>query len=208
MKLISVNVGLPREVTWLGKTVSTGIFKEPVSKRVMVRSLNLDGDKQADLTVHGGLDKAVYVYPFEHYDYWRGELTDTELPLGIFGENFTITGLTEEEVNIGDCFGIGNVTLMVTQPRLPCYKLGIRFGRPDIVKRFLASRRTGFYFRVLQEGEVGAGDTLELVSRDDNNITVADITQLYTHEQDNPELLYRAAQLEALPQSWRDYFQR
>ena len=208
MKLISVNVGLPREVTWLGKTVSTGIFKEPVSKRVMVRSLNLDGDKQADLTVHGGLDKAVYVYPFEHYDYWRGELTDTELPLGIFGENFTITGLREEEVNIGDCFGIGNVTLMVTQPRLPCYKLGIRFGRPDIVKRFLASRRSGFYFRVLQEGEVGAGDTLELVSRDDNNITVADITQLYTHEQDNPELLYRAAQLEALPQSWRDYFQR
>ncbi|MEH2009180.1 MOSC domain-containing protein [Nostoc sp.] len=208
MKLISVNVGLPCEVTWKGKTVSTGIYKEPVSDRVMLRSLNLDGDGQADLTVHGGADKAVYLYPFEHYEYWRGELPDTELPLGIFGENFTTTGLREEKVNIGDRFRIGTVTLMVTQPRLPCYKLGIRFGRPDMVKRFLASRRTGFYFRVLQEGEVGAGDTLELVSRDDNNITVADIIQLYLREQDNPELLHRVAQLEALPESWRDYFQR
>lgn len=208
MKLISVNVGLPREVTWKGKTVSTGIFKEPVSKRVMVRSLNLDGDGQADLTVHGGLDKAIYVYPFEHYDYWQSELPHTEFPLGSFGENFTIAGPREEEVNIGDLFAIGTVKLMVTQPRLPCYKLGIRFGRPDMVKRFLASHRTGFYFRVLQEGEVGAGDTLELVSRDDNNITVADITQLYVGKEDNPELLHRAAQLEALPKTWRDYFQR
>jgi MOSC domain-containing protein YiiM len=207
MKLISVNVGLPREVSWKGKIVTTGIFKEPVSERVMVRSLNLDGDGQADLTVHGGVDKAVYVYPFEHYDYWRAELPDIELPLGVFGENFTITGLREEEVNIGDHFHIGTVKLMVTQPRLPCYKLGIRFGRPDMVKRFLASRRTGFYFRVLQEGEVGAGDTLELVSRDDKNITVANITQLYTREQNNPDLLHRAAQLQALPESWRDYFQ-
>jgi MOSC domain-containing protein YiiM len=208
MKLISVNVGLPGEVTWKGKTVSTGIFKEPVNDRVMVRSLNLDGDGQADLTVHGGLDKAVYVYPFEHYDYWRSELPDTDLPLGIFGENFTTTGLKEAEVNIGDRFRIGNLMLMVTQPRLPCYKLGIRFGRPDMVKRFLASRRTGFYFRVLQEGEVGVGDTLELVNRDDRHITVADITRLYVREEDNPDLLRRAAQLEALPQSWRDYFQR
>jgi MOSC domain-containing protein YiiM len=208
MQLISVNVGLPREVTWKGRTASTGIFKEPVSDRVMVRSLNLDGDGQADLTVHGGLDKAVYAYPFEHYDYWRSELPDMDLPLGIFGENFTTTGLKEAEVNIGDRFRIGNLILMVTQPRLPCYKLGIRFGRPDMVKRFLASRRTGFYFRVLQEGEVGVGDTLELVSRDDHHITVADITQLYVREEDNPELLQRAAQLEALPQSWRDYFQR
>jgi MOSC domain-containing protein YiiM len=207
MKLISVNVGLPREVTWKGKTVSTGIFKEPVSARVMVRSLNLDGDGQADLTVHGGLDKAVYVYPFEHYDYWRSELPGTELTPGIFGENFTVTGFREEELNIGDRFQVGTVQLIVTQPRLPCYKLGIRFGRPDMVKRFLASRRTGFYFRVLQEGEVVAGDTLELVSRDNNNITVADITQLYTREKTDPELLHRAAQLKALPANWRDYFQ-
>lgn len=207
MKLISVNVGLPREVTWKGKTVTTGIFKEPVSDRVMVRSLNLDGDGQADLTVHGGLEKAVYVYPFEHYDYWRSELPDTELTPGIFGENFTVMGFREEELNIGDRFQVGTVQLMVTQPRLPCYKLGIRFGRPDMVKRLLASRRTGFYFRVLQEGEVVAGDTLELVSRDANNITVADITQLYTREKIDPELLHRTTQLEALPASWRDYFQ-
>jgi MOSC domain-containing protein YiiM len=208
MKIISVNIGLPREVKWKGKTVRTGIFKQPVKDRVMLRSLNLDGDGQADLTVHGGLEKAVYVYPFEHYDYWQSELPDTELTLGNFGENFTTTGLREEELNIGDRFRIGTVKLMVTQPRLPCYKLGIRFGRADMVKRFLASRRTGFYFSVLQEGEVGTGDTLELLSRDDNNITVADITQLYTHEQTNPELLHRAAQLAALPESWRDYFQQ
>jgi MOSC domain-containing protein YiiM len=208
MKLISVNIGLPREVTWNGKVVSTGIFKAPVSDRVMVRSLNLDGDGQADLAVHGGADKAVYAYPLEHYDYWRSELPETELPLGIFGENFTTTGVKEEEVNIGDRFEVGTATLMVTQPRTPCYKLGIRFGRPDLVKRFLASRRTGFYLRVLQEGEVGAGDTLELVSRDENNITVADITQLYIRAADNPELLRRAVQLEALPKIWRDYFRR
>ncbi|MEH2406754.1 MOSC domain-containing protein [Nostoc sp.] len=207
MKLISVNVGLPREVIWKGKSVRTGIFKEPVNARVMVRELNLDGDQQADLTVHGGVDKAIYVYPFEHYEYWQSELPDTELTLGIFGENFTVIGLREEELNIGDRFKIGSVELMVTQPRLPCYKLGIRFGRSDIVKRFLASRRSGFYFRVLQEGEVGAGDTLEFISRDDNNVTVANIIQLYMREQNNPELLHRAAQLEALPASWRDYFQ-
>jgi MOSC domain-containing protein YiiM len=153
------------------------------------------------------VDKAVYVYPFEHYDYWRSELPDLELTPGIFGENFTVTGLREEELNIGDRFRIGSVELIVTQPRLPCYKLGIRFGRSDMVKRFLASRRTGFYFRVLQEGEVGTGDTLELVSRDENNITVADITQLYVRDQNNPELLQRATQLEVLPASWRDYFQ-
>ena len=207
MELISVNVGLPRKVTWKGKTVSTGIFKEPISDRVMVRSLNLDGDGQADLTVHGGLEKAVYVYPFEHYDYWRSELPDTGLTLGIFGENFTVTGFREEELNIGDRFQVGTAQLMVTQPRLPCYKLGIRFGRPDMVKRFLASRHTGFYFSVLQEGEVGAGDTLELLSRDANNVTVADITQLYTREKTDLDLLHRAAQLESLPESWRDYFQ-
>jgi MOSC domain-containing protein YiiM len=208
MKLVSVNVGLPREVSWNGKTVRTGIFKEPVDIRVMVRSLNLDGDGQSDLTVHGGLEKAVYVYPFEHYDYWRSELPGTELTLGNFGENLTTSGLREEELNIGDRFRIGDVHLMVTQPRLPCYKLGIRFGRSDMVKRFLASRRTGFYFSVLQEGEVGTGDTLELVSRDESNITVTDITQLFTREQNDPELLRRAAQLEALPKSWRDYFHR
>lgn len=207
VSLISVNVGLPRDVTWRGRTVTTGIFKDPVQARVRVRSLNLDGDGQADLTVHGGEDKAIYAYPFEHYDYWRSELPDTELTPGMFGENFTVTGLNEEDVNIGDRFQIDTVDLIVTQPRMPCYKLGIRFGRPDMVKRFLDSRRTGFYFRVLQEGEVGPEGTIEQTSRDPNKITVADITRLYTREQTDPELLHRATQVEALPASWRDYFQ-
>jgi MOSC domain-containing protein YiiM len=207
MKLLSVNVGMPREVVWKRKTVRTGIFKEPVRDRVMVGLLNLDGDGQADFSVHGGADKAVYVYPFEHYDYWQSELPHTELTPGSFGENFTTTGLKEEELNIGDRFQISTVKLMVTQPRLPCYKLGIRFGRLDMVKRFLGSRRAGFYSRVLQEGEVEPGDAVKLVSRDRSNISVADIIQLYVREQENPELLYRAAQLEALPENWRNYFQ-
>lgn len=207
MQLISVNVGLPREVTWKGKTVRTGIFKEPVNGKVGVHELNLDGDRQADLTVHGGADKAVYVYPFEHYDYWRSELPDSELTPGIFGENFTVSGLNEAELNIGDRFRVGSAEFMVTQPRLPCYKLAIRFERSDMVKRFLASHRTGFYFSVLQEGEVVAGNSLELLSQDEHNITVADITQLYTHEKTDSELMRRVAQLEALPASWRDYFQ-
>jgi MOSC domain-containing protein YiiM len=157
MKLISVNVGLPRVVRSNGDSVTTGIFKEPVAGRVMLRTLNLDGDRQADLSVHGGPSKAVYVYPAEHYDYWQRELPEMELPWGMFGENFTATGLAESELNIGDQFRVGSALVMVTEPRMPCYKLGIRFNRPDILKRFLASGRTGFYFAVLQEGEVEPG---------------------------------------------------
>ncbi|MBC1220300.1 MOSC domain-containing protein [Nostoc sp. UCD121] len=208
MQVISVNVGLPREVLWKGKTVTTGIFKEPVEGRVMMQALNLDGDRQADLSVHGGKDKAVYAYPFEHYDYWRRKLPDIDLPWGMFGENFTTVGLLEDDVNIGDCFQIGSAEVMVTQPRMPCYKLGIKFGRADIVKQFLDSRLTGFYFSVLQEGQVGNGDTFELISRDSNNVTIADITRLYARERDDLELLHRAVKVEALPINWRDYFQQ
>jgi MOSC domain-containing protein YiiM len=208
MKVISVNVGLPREVLWKGKPVLTGIFKEPVEGRVQVRSLNLDGDRQADLTVHGGVDKAVYAYPAEHYDYWRNQLPEMELPWGMFGENWTIEGLSEDAVNIGDCFSIGSAEVMATQPRMPCYKLGIKFGRTDIVKRFLDSRLTGVYFSVVQEGEVGVGDTLERISRDGNNVTVADITRLYARETDDLELLQRTVRVQALPGGWRDYFQQ
>ncbi|MBI2115875.1 MAG: MOSC domain-containing protein, partial [candidate division NC10 bacterium] len=161
MKLISVNVGLPREVVYKGKTVKTGIFKEPVPGRVQVHRLNLDGDRQADLSVHGGPSKAVYAYPSEHYGYWRQELPGMDLPWGMFGENFTTEGLLEDLVNIGDRFRVGSAEVMVTEPRLPCYKLGVKFGREDIVKRFLQSGRTGFYVAVLQEGEVGAGDGIE-----------------------------------------------
>ncbi len=143
-KIISVNVGLPRLVVWRGATVSTGIFKSPVEGRVYLRTLNLEGDRQSDLSVHGGPLKAVYAYPSEHYDYWRAELPEMELPWGMFGENLTTEGLSEETVKIGDRFRIGEAELTVTQPRLPCHKLGIKFKRTDIIRRFLASGRTGF----------------------------------------------------------------
>ena len=207
MKLISLNTGLPREVTWRGKTVKTGIFKNPVHGPVMLRTLNLDGDQQADLSVHGGESKAVYAYPIEHYDFWRNELPDMTLPYGMFGENFTTEGLLENAVNIGDRFRIGAAEIMVTEPRMPCYKLGLKFGWAEMVKRFLASRRTGFYFAVLKEGEVEAGARIETLGRNANGITVQDITRLYAFEKDDLEMLRRVIQLEALSESWRSYFQ-
>ena len=206
MEILSVNVGLPREVTWHGKLVTTGIFKKPVNTPVMMRTLNLDGDQQADLTVHGGVTKAVYAYPSEHYDYWRAEL-GADLPWGMFGENFTTEGLLEEAIYIGDRFGIGETEVMVTEPRMPCYKLGIKFGRPDIIKRFLASRRTGFYFAVLRGGMVGAGDPIELIGRAQREISVADITRLYAFEKNDLEGLRRAIGVDSLPESWKGYFQ-
>ena len=208
MKLISLNVGLPRVVEWNGGQVATGIFKEPVQGPVILRTLNLDGDRQADLSVHGGASKAVYAYPSEHYEFWRRELPDMELPYGMFGENFTTEGLREDAVNIGDRFRAGTAELMVTEPRMPCYKLAIKFGRADIIKRFLQSRRTGFYFAVLKEGEVKAGDAIEPLSRDENNVAVADITRLYAFEKDDLVTLRRAVKLKALPESWRQYFQK
>jgi MOSC domain-containing protein YiiM len=207
MKILSVNVGLPREVTWQGKIVTTGIFKEPVQGRVMMRALNLDGDQQADLTVHGGVSKAVYLYPSEHYGYWRTELPGMDLPWGMFGENFITEGLLENTIYIGDRFRIGETEVMVTEPRMPCYKLGVKFGRADIIKRFLASRRTGFYFAVMREGMVGPGDAVELVGCEQQEISVADITRLYAFDKDDVKGLCRAIQVDALPQSWRGYFQ-
>ncbi|MBF8279806.1 MAG: MOSC domain containing protein [candidate division NC10 bacterium] len=206
MRLVSVNIGHPREVIYKGKTVTTGIFKEPVEGRIRLRTLNLDGDRQADLSVHGGLSKAAYAYPIEHYEYWREQLPGVDLPWGMFGENFTTEGLREDSVNIGDRFRIGSAEVMVTEPRLPCYKLAAKFGRDDIIKRFLHSGRTGFYFAVMQEGEVGTGDGIELVSRDEHSVTVADITRLYVREKDDVGTLRRAVQVTALPESWRVYF--
>ena len=208
MKIISLNVGKPRLVIRNDEPVSTGIFKEPVAHRVMMRTLNLDGDRQADLSVHGGPYKAVYVYPSEHYDFWKHELPDMDLPWGIFGENFTTTGLLETEVNIGDKFRIGNAEVMVTQPRMPCYKLGIRFGRADIIKRFLLSERTGFYLSVLKEGEVGVGDELELLKANAAGVKVVDVTRLYSTDKDNVDLLRRVLTVEELPESWREYLQK
>ena len=205
-RLISVNVGEPRELLWMGRTVKTGIFKDAIRGRVAVRRLNLNGDKQADLSVHGGLDKAVYLYPAEHYVYWQEEYPGMQLPWGIVGENLTTEGMLEDEVSIGDQFRVGSVELMVTQPRLPCYKLGIRFGRDDIIKRFMAADRPGFYLRVLQEGEVGAGDTIERISRDDGEVTVSDVFRLIGKDRDDTETLRRAVQVKTLPDSLRSHF--
>ena len=206
MKILSLHVGLPREVIWQGKVVTTGIFKEPVKGPVMLRRLNLDGDGQADLTVHGGASKAVYAYPSEHYAFWRAELPDMDLPWGMFGENFTTEGLLETAVYIGDIFRIGETEVMVTEPRMPCYKLGIKFGRADIIKRFLASRRTGFYFAVVREGMVSAGNALKLIGQEQQEISVADITRLYAFEKGDVKSLRRAIEVEALPESWKGYF--
>lgn len=208
MRVVSVNVGLPHEVVWKGKTVLTGIFKEPVEGRVAVRQLNLDGDRQADLSVHGGLDKAIYAYPAEYYQYWRKEFPDMKLPWAMFGENLTTEGLSEDTVNIGDHFRIGSAQVVVTQPRLPCYKLGLKFGRDDILKRFLASGLTGFYFAVLEEGEVTAGDPITLLDRDESGIKVSDITQLYARDKNNMEVLQRVVDVKALPEGWRSYFRQ
>ena len=208
MKIASLNVGLPREVTWHGSVVTTGIFKEPMEGRVALRTLNLEGDGQADLTVHGGEYKAVYCYAVEHYAYWKREL-GRELPVGMFGENFTTEGLRESEVNLGDRFRVGSAEVVVTQPRLPCYKLGIRFGADDMVKRFLASGRTGFYLAVEREGEVGAGDKIAVIERDRSAVPVRAIVRLYVTKHYGAEefaLAERAMEVDALPESWKSYF--
>ena len=179
MRVVSVNVGLPREVLWKRRIVSTGIFKEPVVGRVMVRRLNLDGDRQADLSVHGGPEKAIYVYPADYYHAWREELPEMDLPWAMFGENLTVEGLRDDTVHIGDQFRIGSALVAVTQPRMPCFKLALKFGRDDILERFLASGRTGFYLAVLEEGDVAAGDPIILVRHDENSISVAEFTRLY-----------------------------
>ena len=208
MKVVSLSVGRPREVEWDGNMVLTSIFKAPVDRRLRVTTLNFEGDEQSDLTVHGGVDKAVYVYPSEHYEFWRRELPQMDLPWAVFGENLTTEGLVESDVRIGDRFRVGSAEFVVTQPRLPCYKLGIRFGRMDIIKRFLKSGRTGFYFAVTTEGEVGAGDVIEQIARAEETLTVTDVVNLYTVDSKNQELLHRATQSAILPESWRDYFRK
>jgi MOSC domain-containing protein YiiM/ferredoxin-NADP reductase len=207
MRVISVNVGLPRTAQWKGKAVSTGIFKAPVSGRIHLRTLNFDGDRQADLSVHGGPDKAVYVYPAEHYAYWHRELPGTTLSWGMFGENLTTEGLQEDTLKIGDRFRIGSTEVVVTQPRIPCFKLGLRFGRDDIVKRFLASGRAGFYCRVVAEGEVAADDAIVMVESAVDSVTVPEVTRLYAHDKDDLGGLRRIVGVAALPDDWRDYFE-
>jgi MOSC domain-containing protein YiiM len=205
--LISVNVGLPRTVQWRDQPVTTGIFKSPVEGPVALRRHNLDGDEQADLSVHGGPTKAVYVYSTQHYDYWRNELPDVELDWGHFGENLSVEGMDEASIHIGDEFSVGTARLVVTEPRMPCFKLGVRFGRADMPKRFLQSGRSGFYFGVVQEGEVEAGDTLERLSTHPDGLTVADVTSLYSTDRENVALLKKAIAVTALPESWTGFFE-
>ncbi len=206
MKLISLNVARPRLALYKGATINTGIFKQPVSGPVPLRTLNLDGDRQADLSVHGGPYKAVYAYPSEHYPFWRDELPGVDLPWGMFGENFTTEGLTESELHIGDRLQIGSAIVMVRQPRQPCYKLAAKFQRDDMLERFLHSGRSGFYFAVEQEGTVTAGDSFEFLSRDLKAITIAEMNRLYVHEKYNRTLLEKAIASAALPEDWREYF--
>ena len=209
MKVLSVNVGLPRKVLFNGQTVTTAIFKDPVKGPIMLRKLNLDGDRQADLKVHGGVDKAVYSYPAEHYGYWRKQFPNVELVWGMFGENFTTEGLIEDAVNIGDQFQIGSAKLVATQPRMPCYKLGVRFGHMDVIRRFLASGRPGIYLKVLKGGQVQVGDNIKIVRNDKNNVSVKDIVRLYTRDnKDDIETMRRAIKINALPAAWKSEFQK
>jgi MOSC domain-containing protein YiiM len=208
MRVLSVNVGLPREVLWRGKTVTTGIYKEPVCHAVHIGTLNLDGDRQADLRVHGGREKAVYAYPSEFYELWRHEQPELGFGPGQFGENLTTEGLLDEDVSVGDRFRIGTAELVVTQPRLPCFKLGIKMRRNAFVTEFFERGLYGFYFAVAREGEVEAGDPIVQLSRDPRGFRVTEVARLYARGRDDIKGLRRAADLDVLPDSWRDYFRK
>lgn len=208
LKLISLNVARPRLALYRGESINTGIFKQPVSGPVQLRALNLDGDRQADLSVHGGPYKAVYAYPSEHYEFWREELPGMDLPWGMFGENFTTEGLSENELHIGDRLRIGAAVIMVRQPRVPCYKLAAKFQRDDMIDRFLASERSGFYFSVEQEGAVTAGDSFNLLSREPDAITIEEMNRLLVRERYNRAIVEKALSTAALPPNWQDYFAR
>jgi MOSC domain-containing protein YiiM len=192
MRLVSVNVGQPREVETPRGVVLTSIFKTPVSGRIAARGHNLEGDRQADLTVHGGPSKAIYVYPAEHYPDWKAELRGMDLAFGHFGENLTTEGFHEDEVHIGDRYRIGSVIVEVTQPRMPCFKLALRFGLPDMVKRFWQSGRSGIYLAIVEEGELGSGDAVEQISADPNRVSVADVVRLFKGTSNDADLFARA----------------
>jgi MOSC domain-containing protein YiiM len=207
MRVASVNVGMPREVEWQGERVLTGIFKEPVSAPLALRRLNFDGDAQADLTVHGGIEKAVYAYPSEHYGDWQSRL-GRDLPFGAFGENLTTEGLLEDAVHIGDAFCVGTARLVATQPRLPCYKLGLRFGDPGMMRMFLKAGRPGIYFAVEEEGVVGPGDAIERVHVDGRRISLVALLGLILDRRADPAALRRALEIPGLAEVWRQEFEQ
>ena len=206
MKIISVNVGMPRLLAWGGSTFKTGIFKNPIEGRVMLRTTNLDGDSQADLSVHGGPNKAAYGYPLEHYGAWKSELSEPVLPWGAFGENFTTEGLIETDVSIGDRYRVGDAVVKVTTPRLPCFKLAAKFKSDEIIEHFLKSGRCGFYFSVIEEGEVGAGDAFALLGREESTLTIAEVNRLYSAKSPDRETLQRSLHVKTLTESWRERF--
>ena len=206
MQILSIHVGRPRDVTWRGKLVRTSIFKDPVAGAVAVRTFNLDGDGQADLSVHGGRDKAVYAYPSEHYAVWQRELGVDTLAWGAFGENLTTQGLVETDVCIGDRLRCGSAEFVITQPRIPCFKLGVRFERPAIVKQFLRSGRSGFYLAVTREGELRAGDAIELVASTGDRLTIAEANELHGADAPDRDRIARLIALPALSEAWRDHF--
>jgi MOSC domain-containing protein YiiM len=202
MKVLSVNVGMPKQHDWMGQPVTTSIFKSPVEGEVRVATLDLAGDQQSDLTVHGGVHKAVYAYPHEHYAYWI-EHGIKPLKMGNFGENLTVEGLLETDIHIGDELEIGSARFAVTQPRLPCYKLQVRFNRPEMTKIFWNSRRFGFYLKVMREGSLAAGAPINIVQRDPNAVSVADLIALYTGDRRDADVLQRVIAVGALPEAWR-----
>jgi MOSC domain-containing protein YiiM len=206
MKVVSVNVGMPRLLTWQGETFKTGIFKNPVAGRVMLRATNLDGDRQADLSVHGGPNRAAYAYPSEHYPAWRTGLHDPNLTWGAFGENFTIEGLLEANVFVGDRYRVGSAAVRVTTPRVPCFKLAAKFKTNEMIKDFLVSGRSGFYFAVDEEGDVGAGDEIRLLGREETQISIAEVNEIYAAKSPNREILERSLQVTSLPEPWRHRF--
>jgi MOSC domain-containing protein YiiM len=206
MKLISLNVGRPQLMVHNGATISSGIFKHPVSGKVMLRILNLEGDRQADLSVHGGPNKAAYAYPSEHYEYWQRELPGIKMPWGMFGENFTTAGLSEDDLHVGDRLRIGASVVVVRQPRMPCYKLQAKFKIDDMIQRFLTSGRSGFYFSVEEEGEVTSGDAIELISQNRDGIRISEMNRLFFRDKYNRDLLQKAIATTALPEDWREYF--
>lgn len=208
MRVLSVNVGLPRPVTYRGKTVETGIWKHPVAGRIAIVGDNLAGDRQADLRVHGGRDKAIYGYPSEHYPWWGERLPNADLAWGAFGENLTVEGLLENAVRVGERFRIGDAEIMVTQPRTPCFKLGIKLARPQIVKEFLRSERSGFYFAIVRPGEIGAGDPIERVHAEPASMTITELVRLSMADEIDTATLRRAIALPGLAASWRDAFRK
>ena len=207
MKLLTVSVSLKKEVPYQGKMVATGIFKEPVGGRVMLRTLNLDGDQQVDLKGHGGIYKAACVYTIENYDHWSRELDRDDFKHPQFGENLTVEGMPEDEIHVGDVFGVGDARVEVTQPRVPCYRLGIKMENVQFPKMFLQSCRVGFYLRVLQEGEVGAGDTFEVLTRDPTRMSVPDVCHLYYFDRENLADCKKVIQIRALSPGWREGFE-